>query len=192
MNLTKLKKLADLKQKHEEAAENFEKTWAQKKKEIIEQARERFKDFFTNTDFQVEELEEKIEANYDSINITLTDSKTKPDIKAGPYYLTFEIIIDMDEPEDIIYKIPVDKCESKPVLKKRFRVRQYYSEDLAEKIEKIDQSISEVEEMTTNFTEVELGFALVKDTTSSKNILETKKVILDYDDFNEVLIDIFE
>lgn len=192
MELTKLKQLADLKQKHELSAEEFEKTWTQKKTEIIEQARAEFKDFFAETDFTVQERGEKIKANYDSINISLTDSKSKPGIKTGPYYLTFAITIDMDEPEDITYKIPVDKYNSQPVLKKQFRVRQYYSEDLTGKIEKIKKSISEVEEMTDNFTDVELGFALVKDTTSSKNILETTKTQLDYDDFTEVLIDIFE
>lgn len=192
MELTKLKKLADLKRKHEATAEKFEETWAQKKDEIIKQARTEFKNFFNDTDFEIEDLGEKVKANYDSITITLTDSKTKPDIKAGSYYLTFEIAIDMDEPEDIIYKIPVDKYESKPVLKKQFRVRQYYSDDLTEKIAKIEDSISEVESMTKKFIEVDLGFDLIKDKTSSKNILETKKVILSYDDFTEILSDIFD
>ncbi|MBM7555863.1 hypothetical protein [Halanaerobacter jeridensis] len=192
MDLTKLKKLSDLKAEKEEITSRFEEIWNQKKNKIIVEARNKFQDFFASTAFETKDLEEKIEARYDSIKISLTDSKSKAGIKAGPYYLTFEITIDMDEPQDIIYKIPVDKYDNNPVLKKVFRVRQYCSDDLTGKIEKIEQSITEIKEMTSKFKEVELGYSLIQDTTSSKNILEHQQLTLNYDDFTSVLSDIFE
>ena len=191
MQLVKLKQLADLKSKHEETTSKFEEIWSQKKNEIIEQSRNEFKNFFADTEFEIKELGEKVEATYDSIEIYLTNSKTKPGINAGPYYLTFEITIDMDEPQDIIYKIPVDKYNNDPILKKKFRVRQYCSDDLTGKIKKIEQSITEIENMIEDFQTVELGYSLIQDTTSSKNILETKQLSLNYDNFTAVLTDIF-
>jgi hypothetical protein len=191
LELSQLKKLSDLRKEHQQITTRLEENWNQSKEEIINQAQKSFRNFFAETEFDIHSSEDDLKASYDSINIILTDSQNDPGIKSGPYYLTFELKIDMDEPQETTYKIPVDEYNQTPVLKKKFRVRQYCSDTVSGKIERIERSISEIEDMIADFAEVDLGFAKIKDTTSSKNILENKDLTLEYEKFKNVLADIF-
>ncbi|MGM0502669.1 MAG: hypothetical protein ACQERJ_09050 [Bacillota bacterium] len=191
MDLEKLTKLADLKHEQSEITSALDQAWTGKKEEVIQQARQDFESFFATTDFNVEKKDDTLIANYDSINILLNNSQHEPSIKSGPYYLTFELTIDIDEPQEVIYKIPVDKYNSYPSLKKEFRVHQYCSDNISGKIEKIEKSISEIKDMISDFKEIDLGFAIVKDNTTSKNILDKERVALEYNNLQDVLADIF-
>ena len=191
MELAKLTKLSDLKKKQATITSNWEQAWGEKKKRTIEESHQEFKDFFAPTKFSISSFEDKLKATYNSITIILSNSEIDSTLKSGSYYLIFELAIDIDEPEKIIYKIPADKYNQQPSLKRKFRVRQYHSQSINEKIDKIEQSISEIKSMLLEFKEVRIGFGVIKDDTPSKNILENKQITLDYSNFKDALANIF-